>query len=167
MFEEKFQGLAHESPEFGNSLRLVVPQFHVYLVRLCDGGLLLPRARVTLNLGGIVPDTTHVPEIETLLTRVMTLDLFKPPQRERIREEVVQLTAQELEQRQIAERLAEKATQAAVSKANIMARMMKERGLDTPYEILMEPPRGYLKLRRYRNPRYTFLMKKGYQRPMI
>ena len=167
MFEEKFHALAHESPEFGDLLRLVVPQFHVYLVRLCDGGHLLPRARVVLNLGGMVPDTTQVPEIETMLTRVLTLDLFKTPQRVRIREEVGLLTAQGLEQRQIAGRLSEKVTQAAVSKANIMTRLMKERGLETPYETLLEPPQDYTKLRRCRNPRYSFLMKEGYQPPMI
>ena len=56
LFEEKFRDLAQDSPEFGDLLRQIVPEFHVYLVRLCDGGHLLPRARVRLNLAGIVPD---------------------------------------------------------------------------------------------------------------
>jgi hypothetical protein len=167
MFDEKFLGLAHESPELGDLLRLVVPQFHVYLVRLCDGGHPLPRARVTLNLGGIVPDTKHVPAMESLLTRVLTLDLFEPQQRERIRKEVVRLAAKGLEQRQIALQLPEKATQAAVSKACVLTRMMEERGLDTPFEIVMEPPPDYLKLRRHLNPKYRFQVEEGYQRPSI
>lgn len=167
MFDEKFRTLAHGSPEFGDLLRLIVPQFHVYLVRLCDGGHLLPRARVTLNLAGVASDTAQVPELEALLTRTLTLDLFEPPQRERIREEIGRLTARGLKQRQIASCLPEKATQAVVSKANILARMMRERGLDTAYEVVMKPPQDYLKLRRCRNPRYTFQMKEGYQRPMI
>ena len=76
MFDEKFRGLAHESPGFGDLLRLVVPQFHVYLVRLCDGEHSLPRARVTLKLGGIIPEMAHVPELGAILTRVLTLDLL-------------------------------------------------------------------------------------------
>ncbi len=98
LFVEKFRGLARDSYEFGDLLRLVVPEFHVYLVRLCDGGHLLPRARVTLNLAGIVPDAPHAPGFTGLLTRVLTVDLFTPPQRERIRVEAVRLTDQGLDQ---------------------------------------------------------------------
>ena len=61
LFEAKFRGLARDSPEFGDLLRQVVPEFHVYLVRLCDGGHLHPRARVRLDLAGLVADARHVP----------------------------------------------------------------------------------------------------------
>jgi hypothetical protein len=54
------------------------------LVRLCDGGGLLPRAYVRLTLDGIVPDARLVPGLDGLLRREATLDLFDAPQRERI-----------------------------------------------------------------------------------
>lgn len=50
MLEEQFGKLAATSPEFGDLMRHLVPEFHVYLVRLCDGGHPLPRARVKLSL---------------------------------------------------------------------------------------------------------------------
>ena len=81
-------------------LRQLVPDFYVYLVRLCDGGHLLPRAKLTLNLAGAVPDAKYVSALGALLRRDFTLDLFGvPPQRERIRAEAVVKAAQGLDQR--------------------------------------------------------------------
>jgi hypothetical protein len=167
LFDEKFRGLAHDSPEFGDLLRLVVPEFHVFLVRLCDGGHLLPRARVRLNLAGIIPDASRAPEVETMLTRILTLDLFEPTQRERIREDAVRLAAQGLEQRAIARQLPEKVTQPAVTNALALDRAMRKQGLDTPYVLVPEPPDDYSKLRRHCNPKYRFEPEAGYQPPPI
>jgi hypothetical protein len=117
MLKAKFQELATDSPEFGELMRQLVPEFRVYLVRLCDGGHLLPRAKVKLALGSMIPDAGSVPGLDNFLLKELTLDLFEPPQRERIREAAVRLAAQGLEQRQIAQRLPEKATQPAVQRA--------------------------------------------------
>ena len=163
VFAEKFRDLAHDSYEFGDLLRLVVPEFHVYLVRLRDGGHLLPRARVAMNLAGVVPDARHAPGFEVMLTRVLTLDLFEPPQRERIRADAVRLTAQGLEQRQVAHQL--KVTQPAVCDALNLDRLMREKGLDTPYVLVTEPPTDYPKLRRHLNPKYRFEPVEGFLRP--
>ena len=82
---EEFKGLAIDSPEFGDLLRKLVPEFHVYNVRLCDDGHLVPRARVKLDLGGSIADSEHVAGLNELLSRTLTIDLFdRPPQRERI-----------------------------------------------------------------------------------
>jgi len=163
LIEAKFRGLARDSPEFGDLLRQVVPEFHVDLVRLCDGGHLLPRARVRLNLAGLVPDARHAPGLERALTRELTVDLFEPPQRERIRVGAVRLTARGLDQRQIAKELS--ATQPAVSKALNLDRLMRAKGLETPYELVAEPPVDYPKLRRHDNPKYRFEPEEGYPRP--
>jgi hypothetical protein len=165
LFEEKFRGLAQDSPEFGDLLRQIVPEFSVYLVRLSDGGHLLPRARVKVSLAGIAPDSRHAPDLETMLTRELTVDLFEPPQRERIRAEAVRLMAQGLDQRQIARRL--DVTQPAVSKAILLDRLMRQRGLDTPYEIMAAPPSDYPKLRRHVNPKYCFEPAEGYRPPTL
>jgi len=167
LVEEKFRDLATDSPEFGAVLRLVVPAFHVHLVRLCDGGHPLPRARVTLTLAGVVPDAREVAGLDDLLTRPFVLNLFEPPPRERIRAAAVRLAAEGLDQRAIARRLAEPATQAAVSQALALDRRMREAGLATPYVVLTEPPADYPKLRRHRHPRYQFAPVPGYAPPPI
>lgn len=161
--EAKFRGLARESYEFGDLLRRIVPEFHVYLVRLIDGGHLLPRARMRLDLAGLVMDEGQSPEFGRLLTRVRTVDLFEPPQRERIRVAAVGLTSEGLDQRQVAARL--EVTQPAVGAALGLDRRMRERGLETPYEVVTEPPGDYAKLRRQRNPKYRFEPVEGYRRP--
>jgi hypothetical protein len=165
VFREKSQGLAVDSPEFGDLLRSVVPKVHVYLVRLLDGGHLMSRARVEIDLSGIVPDAEDCPAYREALKTVVTIDLFEPPQRELIREEAVRLAAEKLEQRDIARRL--KVTQTAVYRALALDRMMRERGLDSPYVVVFDPPDDYPKLRRHKNPRYKFTPAEGYQRPPI
>ena len=52
LLEQKLQSMAKESHELTALLRLLVSDFHVYLVRLCDGGHLLPRARAVLPGAG-------------------------------------------------------------------------------------------------------------------
>lgn len=164
-FEDAFRGLAADSPEFGTVLRQVVPQFHVYLVRMCDGGHPLPRARVTLSLAGLVPDAGRAPAVAALLTCNITVDLFTPLQRERIRAESVRLAADGLDQREIARRLPEPATQAGVSQALALDRRMRALGLDTPYMLMDGPPSDYPKLRRHQNLKYEFEPLPGYSPP--
>jgi hypothetical protein len=164
MLEERFRDLATSSTEFGDLMRQLVPEFRVYLVRLCDGGHPLSRVKVKLALAGIVPDVNKVSGLGELLTLERTLDLFEPPQRERIRESAVRLAAQGLDQRLIAQRLPENATQTAVQRALALDRRMRELGLESPYLLLTEPPKDYAKMCRYLNPRYQFQPIDGYER---
>ncbi|MEI8373280.1 MAG: hypothetical protein WCJ35_10665 [Planctomycetota bacterium] len=168
MLEEEFQRLAIDSPEFGNLMRQLVPEFHVYNVRLLDGGHLLPRARVKLALGGNVPDIEHVPGLSDLLTKVVTLDLFeRPPQRERIRENAVRLALQGMKQRQIAAQLEERPRLPAVQRALALDQLMRDREQTSPYTLVTEPPDDYAKLRRHKSPKYQFQPREGYERPAI
>ena len=167
--EDNFRRLATDSPEFGDLMKQLIPEFQVFSVRLVDGGHLLPRARIKLDLAGHAADAEHVPELKARLSRVLTIDLFKkPPQRERIREEAARLAALGLTQRQIAVALVdERPKLPAVQKALALDRMMKEQGLDSPYVLVREPPDDYPKLRRHKNPKYRFEPCEGYQRPAI
>ena len=165
LLEAEFRRHAATSREFGDLMRLLVPEFHVYVVRLLDGGHPLPRARVKLALAGDVVDAHRVPGLAELLSRVVTLDLFEPPQRERIREEAAALAAAGLRQRDVAGRLSEPATQAAVQKALALDKRMRAAGLTSPYVLLDEPPEDYPKLRRHKNPKYRFEPLEGYMRP--
>ncbi|HUE74538.1 MAG TPA: hypothetical protein VMP01_26965 [Pirellulaceae bacterium] len=110
----EFRRVAINSYEFGELLRELVPEIHVYLVRLFDGGHLLPRAKVRLNLLGSIADAESIPGLRELLDEELTLDLFEPPQREAIRLDAVRLDAGGLDQRQIARELGSKPTQTAV-----------------------------------------------------
>ena len=92
-FKTNFERLALGSPEFGDLMRQLVPEFVVYSVRLCDGGHPEARAKLKLNLGSSIADSHRLPGLESLLSRDLTLDLFDPPQRERIRNEAVRLAA--------------------------------------------------------------------------
>lgn len=171
MLAVQFDKLATNSYECGDLLRKLVPEFHVYLVRLCNGGHPLPRARVTIALDGILPDAKHVPGLAKLLTRTFTIDLFVPPQRERIRETAVRLGAQGHGPKEIARRIPgiipEKPTSTAVQNALALHAKMQQLGLDSPYIILREPPEDYPKLRRHKNSKYRFEPREGYQPPEI
>ncbi len=122
-----------------------------------------------LNLAGSIPDAQHVPGLIELLTRTLTVDLFVPPQRERIRLEVIALLKQDstLTHRQIAERILEKPTATAVQKALALEKKQKELELESPYVVVLEPPDDYPKLRRHKNPKYRFEPLDRYERPAI
>jgi site-specific DNA recombinase len=159
---DEFGRLAVTSPEFGDLMRLLAPEFCVYLVRLCDGGHPLPRARVRINLAGNLRGIDRVPSVKTWFDRDWTIDLFKATQRETIRTAAVQINAEspKLTYDQIADeidkRLHELPTSTAVGYALALQRRMEELGLDQPYVILREPPADYAKLRRHKNVKYRF-----------
>ncbi len=165
LLEAEFVELTADSPEFGLLLQQLVPSFQVYLVRLVDGGHLLPRGRITLNLAGHIADAEAVPELTSLLTTEITLDLFeRPPQRERIREEVVQLAAAGIPQRKIGHHLTnENPKRPIVQQALALDRLMQEEGMVSPYVVVEEPPDDYPKLRRHRNLNYCFKPLNGYE----
>jgi site-specific DNA recombinase len=167
MLEEEFCRLTIESLAFGSLMRSLAPEIYVYAVRLCDGGHLLPRAKIRLNLAGTFPDVNLVPGLGDLLTQDLTLDLFDPPQRERIREAAVHLAAGGLGPNAIAREIAEKPTSTAVQNALALQSKMISLGLDSPYVMVFEPPADYRKLRRHRNARYQFKPRDGYQRPSL
>ena len=167
IFQTTFDALAMDSYEFADALRKIIRQFSVYLVRLCDGGHLMPRAKLVLALDGLVPDMARVPGMAEFLRREITIDLFEPPQRERIRKQVVEFRGQEIKEHEIAERIAEKPTITTVQTSMALHRMMLKMGLKSPYLLLTEPPEEYRKLRRHKHLLYQFTPAEGYQRPPL
>lgn len=163
----EFARLANSPGEFAVLMEKIVPEFQVHLIRLCDGGHMLPRARVKLDLGADHPDVRRVPGLSAMLVRVVTIDLFDPPQRELIRQESVRLASQGLTHKQIAARLPGKPTSTAVYKALQLDRKMKSLKLGSPYINILEPPAEYTKLRRHKNPKYHFAPLESYQKPPL
>ncbi|MBL8827521.1 MAG: recombinase family protein [Planctomycetaceae bacterium] len=166
-YEQAFKALNDDTPEFGTLLQKIVPEFEVHLVRLVDGGHPLPRARLKLDFGGMIADAVRVPGFSSLLTREVTVDLFDPPQRERIRETATQLRAEGLHLKQIAARIEERPSTTAVQHALALQQAMNDAGTNTPYLPLFEPPQDYGKLRRHKHLRYRFAPMDGYQRRPI
>ena len=166
-FEEVSRDLAHHTFRFGDLLRSLVPEFHFYLVRRINGGQLLPRAKIKLSLGGIVREIDRAPDLQEFLTREITIDLFEPATHEPIREEVVRQSAEGVKPCDIAVSL--HTYTAKVQKALKLDRMMRDRGLTSPYELVTEPPAPEVnrKMKRSRNERYSFRMREGYEPPAL
>lgn len=146
--------LARSSPEFGRLMRRLIPRIQLFPHRLCDGGHLVLRARFTLDLVALIPEARGLENCSQILQRELVVDLFAPPQRERFRQRVLDLKAEGLTERRIAEVI--KITQPAVQHSVALAREMAKRGLSDPYIPLLAPPEDYTKLRRHKHPRYKF-----------
>lgn len=164
-FEEASRTLVIDSFEFSDLLRLIVPEFHVYLVRSIDCDKLLPRARVKITLGGIITDIIRAPGLGDFLTRVVTIDLFQPPMHHKIRAEAIRQTAEGIKQRDIAASL--KTHQATVQRALKIDRLTRERGLLSPYELVTAPPTSSLRFTRSQHDRYAFTVQDGYIPPIL
>jgi hypothetical protein len=167
--QREFACLAVNSYEFADLIRPLVSGFHVYAVRLCDGGHLFSRAKVQLNLAGHYPDINLVPGVQSLVAQEFTLDLWDvAPQREQIRLEVVRLAANNgLTQRQIGAQIGPKVSQTAVGNALALHQRMLASGLTDPWITVMEPPTDYGKLRRHKNPKYRSEPLEDYQHPLL
>nr|ADY61320.1 hypothetical protein Plabr_3730 [Rubinisphaera brasiliensis DSM 5305] len=166
-FEKRSQELAVESFEMADILREIVTSFHVYLVQQLDSPQLVPRAQVELSLGGIIGGFSSSPEASNLLTKTITLDLFDPPGRIRLREECVRLTVAKWKQRDIAAELG--THQATVQRAITLNRLMQESGLSEPYRMVEELPENVSRHRfkRTLHKRYRFEAEPGFVRPEL
>ncbi|MFO0878156.1 MAG: recombinase family protein [Gemmataceae bacterium] len=152
--EQAFVNLAVTSPEFGRLLRQLIDRIVVTPHRLCDGGHPVLRARFTLRLAALLPESSGFGALDAVLERPLVVDLFSPPQREEFRHRVMERTAGGLTQREIARELG--ITLPAVQKAVALSRCMEALGIEDPYLPLSEPPADYHRLRRHRHRRYRF-----------
>lgn len=151
--EDRFRGLARESPEFSRLLQSLVTGLTARPYRHIDGGAVVLRATFSLRLAPLVPSLKRVAELDNVLARPMSVDLFDLPQRVAFRERVVELRAQDLKYSEIGTQLGISGT--AAQRAAELDRMIKDRGLTDPYVALVEPP-VHGKLRRHRHTRYRF-----------
>jgi DNA invertase Pin-like site-specific DNA recombinase len=145
--------LTADTPEFGRLMHRLVPSLKVYPYRLCDGGGIVLRAKVTLDLTPLtqLPDECRAGEV---LRRELTVDLFNLPQRVTYREQVVELRAKKKTEQQVAAALG--ITVTAAQNAAALDRLMKKRKLSDPYVPVTQPPDDCTKLRRHRHARYRF-----------
>jgi hypothetical protein len=145
-------------PEFGRLLHRLIPKLEVFPHRSIDGGRVVLRARMEVRFGALFPALPD--EAAPLLTRVLVVDLFDPPQPVACRERVVALRAAGVTQREAAGDLG--ITTTAAQRAMVLHRKMTELGLTDPYQALEAPPEGDSKFRRHKHARYCFAPKPGY-----
>lgn len=171
LFEHESKALAQNSYEYGDLLRKVVSDFRVHLVRLCDGGLLLPRARIKLALGGIVSDAKHAPGLSELLGREASVDLFERPAREQICHEAGRLAESGLGAKAIAAQIklpnGTCPSVDLVQDALKLEERRKQLGLKSAYVVVLEPPEDCGRLRRHKNSQYDFKPVDGYSPPEL
>jgi hypothetical protein len=163
LLQQTLVTLAGRSVEATYLLRKLVPDLRIHVVRPVDGGHPVPRAMATIALAGVVPALQDVPEIAQQLTRTVTLDLFTPPGRIRIRDDAVRMTAEGMEQREIAAKIGG-IHQYMVYRALRLDQLMKARGHSDPYVLLTEPTADYTKLCRSRDRNYVFTPLEGHER---
>ncbi|MFO0865673.1 MAG: hypothetical protein U0744_13640 [Gemmataceae bacterium] len=120
-----------------------------------------------MDLASCVRDADRVPGLRALLSHTVTIDLFEPPQRERIRAEAVRLKAAGRTHKEIAGMIAEKPTVTAVTDSLRLQRRMEELGLTSPYLYVVEPPAEFTKLRRHKRGGYRFEPLDGYEPPPL
>ncbi len=163
LFVEKFRDLTAADIGFAALLRRLIPEFTVTLVRMVDDGRLYPRAELVFDLSGVTPDASRAPAYAALLRRPVTVDLFTPPLRERIRVDAVRLREQGLALKKIPPLLAVPASWTVVRQALAVDQMMREQGLESPFVPVVEMPIDSF-YRRWKHPRYRFEPRPGYPR---
>jgi hypothetical protein len=163
----EFERLGAQSYAFGDLLRQLVPEIHVYLVRLCTGGMPVPRARVKLNLVGHVDHARFLPGLEDVASSWHTIDLFEAPTWVTLRDEVAALHRSGRTLKQIAQMVSEPLTVRTAKNAVELYRAMADQGLDDPYVMVDEPPMDLTKMKRHKNARYSFVSVAGYEPPPL
>ena len=146
--------LSHESPDLGVLMKKLIPRLTVVPHRLCDGGKIVHRIRLTLNLVPFLGDISVPGEVDGLLRHELSIDLFTPPQRVRFRKQIMELRGQPLTEAEVAQQLG--ITITAAQRAAQLHHLMEKRGLTDPYVQLTEPPGDDSKLKRHLHPDYRF-----------
>jgi DNA invertase Pin-like site-specific DNA recombinase len=146
--------LAVEDEEFARVMRRLVPRIVLIPVRTCDGGKVVLRARFRVHLADLLPDRRAAEALRAPLERVLTIDLFEPPQRVKFRAEIVAARAAGRTEREAAADCG--ITVAAAQRAMVLQRKMDELGIDDPYLPVLEPPQDLPKLRGHLHPDYRF-----------
>lgn len=153
MFGEAMGALIVEDPEFADVVRNLVSKVVAYPFRLCDGGRIVMRAQMTVNLPSALSESKLSATVEQTLGQVNWVNLFNPPQREAFRERVV-ADRNHLTQAEVAAKYG--ITVTAAQHAAALQRKMDALNLTDPYVHVVTPPDDCPKLRRHKHSRYQF-----------
>ncbi|HCO22353.1 recombinase family protein [Gimesia maris] len=147
-----------DSWEFRLLMQRLIPKIVVFPYQLCDGGKIVLRTRFRLFIAGLLENSGSRGTLQKPLERILTVDLFDPPQRAAYREAVIEVRqANPIGKKKKMEELAQTLglTVTAMQYAVALHRKMNSLGITDPYMPITEPPESG-KLRRHKHPRYQF-----------
>jgi site-specific DNA recombinase len=152
LYHDAFCELATDSFEFAQQLRRLIPRLVVFPVQLVNGGRIVLRAKFRLQLAALVPDAGARAALQRPLEKILQVDLFSLPQREKYRQQIMEFRSADTE-REAARTLG--LTITAAQQAAALQRKMDEMGLSDPYVAVTKVPED-TRLRRHEHARYKF-----------
>jgi site-specific DNA recombinase len=150
---ESLCDLSSESWEFCRVMQRLAPRMVVFPHQLCDGGRVVLRARLRLNVAGMIPEERLRAAVHASLEQTLEVNLFDPPQQEEFRERVVELRKSQTE-RTVAETLG--ITITAAQRAYQLQNMMDQLSIVDPYLPVDAPSDDASRLNRHKHQRYRF-----------
>jgi hypothetical protein len=139
--------------KFQQLMGKIVPKIVVFPLQIIDGGRAYCRATFRLRLGNFLTDPAAREALQVPLERVVTVDLFEPPQRTNHLHEIQAMRRDGYTEREVANKLG--ITITAAQRAAAIGRQMQRLGLSDPYNLLSSPD-GVTKLTRHLHKRYKF-----------
>lgn len=150
--------LGFDDPDFGRQMRLLVPRIAVLPYRPHDGGRVVLRAALDIDLSPLAGKAESF--LASKLRRTVVVDLFDPPQRVAFMEDVVRLRGEGRSEAEVAAELG--LTVTAAQDAAALARLTAAAGSTDPYVWVAEPPADNGRMTRHRHERYVFRPLDGY-----
>ncbi len=150
---DKIAHLAEDSPEFGRIMTRLIPSLKVFPYRCCDGGTVVLRAVVKLDLTPLLNFPGLTPETSSFFQKEFVVDLFRATQRVKFRERIKEMRAEGMSERAIAMKLG--LTITATQSASKLTRLMDSLGLSDPY-IKVSLPLADEKRTRHLHKRFKF-----------
>ncbi|MFO0811645.1 MAG: recombinase family protein [Gemmatales bacterium] len=140
-----------KDPETYRLLSQLFPGIEVYPYMLIDGGSVVLRAHVTIHLDALKPQTLPPEMCSGLLKHDFVVDLFEPPQRVKVLNDVPKLLAAGHSKKEVARRL--EVAPLVIDQALALRSMMEQQGVVDPYGLLTLPPEKS-KIKRHEHPRF-------------
>ena len=154
---DAFNDLAIDSIEFGRLMRTVVEDFFVLPYRLADGGEIQPRIVFRAALGSLIDSQPNLP----IMQYGCEIDLAKRPKRLRFLDRVVDMVADGMKHKDIAEQLGIFKTE--VGYAMRLHRCMEAHGTTDPWVPVTSVDQVTNCYKRVRNPRFKFVPLPGFE----
>jgi hypothetical protein len=151
---EAVPNVSQNSPEFGKLMKRIVPKIVVFPYQLCDGGKIVLRAKLRLWVSHLLPDKRVQEVLQQPFERILTVNLYDPPQREACRRRILEMRAGGATEKDAA--AAARITITAAQRAAGLQRRMEALCVTDPYVPVTQPPEDGRRNGRHKHRRYRF-----------